>query len=103
MKRVLGLAIVAALLLAADLGQPPGQQWSGRVAVSAIHLYQATLSKWYTRIGVQCRFTPTCSHYGEDVIRRFGAARGGWMAMARVLRCGPWTPMGTSDPPPLST
>lgn len=51
-------------------------------------------------MGVRCRFTPTCSQYGEVVVRQFGATRGGWMALKRVLRCGPWTPMGTYDPPP---
>jgi putative membrane protein insertion efficiency factor len=70
------------------------------VAIGGIHLYQATLSQWYARIGLQCRFTMTCSHYGEEVVRRFGAVRGGWLAMKRVLRCGPWTPYGTVDPPP---
>ena len=70
-----------------------------RAAVGGIHLYQATLSPLYARIGVLCRFTPTCSQYGEEVVRRFGVARGGWLATRRVLRCGPWTPMGTMDPP----
>jgi uncharacterized protein len=98
------LAVVAALLLAAiiDAGRPPASQFMTHTAVGAIHLYQATLSKWYARAGVQCRFTLSCSHYGEAVLRQFGAVRGGWMAMKRVIRCGPWTPMGTSDPPPKS-
>ena len=100
MKRVLAVLIVASVLLALDVRRAPAEQWTARAAVGAIHVYQATLSKWYTRIGVQCRFSPTCSHYGEECIRRFGAARGGWMAMKRVLRCGPWTPLGTADPPP---
>jgi putative membrane protein insertion efficiency factor len=99
-RKLLAVVAVAAVAVIVDLQQTPGQQLSTRTAVGAIHLYQATLSKWYTRAGVQCRFTPTCSHYGEAVIGRFGAARGGWMAMKRVVRCGPWTPMGTSDPPP---
>jgi uncharacterized protein len=102
MKRALAIFIVAFVLLAVDLRQPPAAQWTSHVAISSIHLYQATLSKWYTRIGVTCRFTPTCSHYGEECIRRFGAARGGWMAMKRVLRCGPWTPLGTIDLPPAA-
>jgi putative membrane protein insertion efficiency factor len=101
MKRMMAAVVVVFVLLTLDLQQSPGDQWSARVAVSSIHLYQATLSKWYTRIGVQCRFTPTCSHYGEACIRRYGAARGSWMAMKRVLRCGPWTPAGTVDPPPV--
>jgi uncharacterized protein len=49
---------------------------------------------------VRCRFTMTCSHYGEAVITRFGVARGGAMAIKRILRCGPWTPAGTVDLPP---
>jgi putative membrane protein insertion efficiency factor len=103
MRRWLAGVIVAILLVAIDLGQPPAEQWSTHAAVSAIHLYQMTLSKWYTRIGVRCRFTPTCSNYAEVCLRRFGAVRGGVMAARRVLRCGPWTAMGTVDPPPLGS
>ena len=102
MKRLLAAGFIVAIVLVVDLRQPPPDQWSSRVAVATIHVYQATLSKWYARMGMQCRFTPTCSHYGEDCIRRFGAARGGWLAMKRVLRCGPWTPVGTVDPPPAA-
>lgn len=85
--------------IAIDFRRPPSSQWSTRAAVAGIHLYQATLSPVYDRVGVQCRFTPTCSHYGEAVISRFGIVRGGWLAATRVLRCGPWTPMGTKDLP----
>ena len=51
------------------------------------------------RIGLRCRFTPTCSRYGETVIARDGAVRGGWKTVKRIARCGPWTPLGTVDPP----
>jgi hypothetical protein len=94
--------IVVVLVVVVDLRQPPADQWSSGVAIASIHLYQATLSKWYLSMGMQCRFTPTCSHYGEECIRRFGAARGGWLAMKRLLRCGPWTPLGTVDSPPAA-
>jgi len=87
-------------VLAADLSRSPAAQVSTRAALAGIHAYQAVLSPLYARVGVQCRFTPTCSHYGEAVVREFGVARGGWLAITRVLRCGPWTPMGTEDPPP---
>lgn len=104
-RTVRTLAIVACVIGAGaiDLRRPPSSQWSTRAAVAGIHVYQATLSPLYGRMGVQCRFTPTCSHYGEAVIRRFGIVRGGWMATRRVLRCGPWTPMGTTDLPPTGT
>jgi uncharacterized protein len=91
---------VIVLALVVDLRRAPADQLSTRALVGGIHLYQATLSPLYGRMGVQCRFTPTCSHYGEACARQFGALRGGWLAMKRVLRCGPWTPMGTIDPPP---
>jgi putative membrane protein insertion efficiency factor len=83
-----------------DLRRPPSAQWSTAAAVGSIHLYQATLSPVYEKLGVQCRFTLTCSHYGEAVVKKFGVMRGGWMAAKRVLRCGPWTPVGTIDLPP---
>jgi putative membrane protein insertion efficiency factor len=97
------VAIAAAVLVIAatfDLRRPPAEQWSTRTALAGIHAYQATLSPLYDRMGVRCRFTPTCSVYGEAVIRRFGVMRGGWMATRRVFRCGPWTPAGTRDEPP---
>ena len=102
MKRVFAASALLVLLLAIDLQQPAGDQWSARLAVGSIHLYQATLSRWYSRLGIQCRFSPTCSHYGEEAIRRLGTARGGYLAMKRVFRCGPWTPLGTYDPPPAA-
>lgn len=95
------LLVVMAAAGAADLARDPGQQLSARVAVAGIHAYQATASRLFSASGVTCRFDPTCSHYGEAVIRRYGLVRGGWLAGRRVLRCGPWTPLGTLDPPPI--
>ncbi|HET9703394.1 MAG TPA: membrane protein insertion efficiency factor YidD [Vicinamibacterales bacterium] len=101
MKTRLWVASAIVLLaIALDLRRPPAAQLTTRAAIAGIHVYQSTLSPLYARAGLQCRFTPTCSHYGEAVIRRFGAMRGGWMTAKRILRCGPWTPAGTADPPP---
>jgi uncharacterized protein len=88
------------IAIALDLRRPPSAQWSTAAAVGSIHLYQATLSPIYAKLGVQCRFTPTCSHYGEAVVKKFGVMRGGWLAAKRVLRCGPWTAAGSTDLPP---
>jgi uncharacterized protein len=94
---------VTGVLIVADLTRPPGSQVATRALLAAIDVYQVTLSPLYARAGVMCRFKPTCSHYGEAVIREFGAIRGGWMALRRVLRCGPWTPAGTEDQPPANS
>jgi putative membrane protein insertion efficiency factor len=69
------------------------------IAIGSIHTYQRLLSPVATRIGLRCRFTPTCSRYAEIVIARDGVVRGGARALARIARCGPWTPQGTRDPP----
>ncbi len=52
-----------------------------------IYLYRVTLSPL---IGNSCRFYPTCSHYAEDALRKYGALKGSTMAARRVLRCHPW-------------
>lgn len=37
-----------------------------------------------------CRYAPTCSEYGIQAVRKYGAFKGGWMAIKRILRCHPW-------------
>ena len=69
------------------------------LALESIHVYQRTLSPAAARLGIRCRFTPTCSRYAEAVIARDGVMRGGWKTVRRVARCGPWTAVGTFDPP----
>ena len=102
MKVRIGAAIAIVLIaIALDLRRPPADQLTTRATIGAIRVYQATLSPLYNRLGVQCRFTVTCSHYGEAVIRKYGVLSGGWMAAKRILRCGPWTPAGTVDLPPV--
>jgi uncharacterized protein len=93
---LLAAVLVAGGLLAVDLSRPPPAQVTGRLAVAAIRWYQATLS---SRLGGQCRFTPTCSQYAVAVYARHGFVGGSWRTAKRIARCGPWTPKGTVDPP----
>jgi uncharacterized protein len=90
------LCLVAGGLLGCDLSRPPERQLTTRAAVSAIGWYKGALSR---RLGTHCRFTPSCSDYALAVIRRHGAGRGGWLTAKRLVRCGPWTRMGTVDLP----
>ena len=46
-----------------------------------------------------CRFTPTCSQYALEALRRHGAIKGSWLAIKRLLRCNPWGGSGY-DPVP---
>jgi uncharacterized protein len=91
--------LLVAGLLAVDLARPPASQASARLLLGGIHLYQATLSPHMAALGVQCRFRPTCSHYAEGAIARHGALSGSLRTAWRIVRCGPWTPLGTYDPP----
>lgn len=61
-----------------------------RVGQGLVRLYRYTLSPL---IGYDCRHLPTCSHYSEEAIGRFGLWAGSWMTLARLCRCHPW---GTS-------
>ena len=61
-----------------------------------IHLYQWTLRPW---LGWPCRHLPTCSAYGDEAIARFGLWAGGWMTLARLLRCNPWGTSGVDNVP----
>ena len=46
-----------------------------------------------------CRYQPSCSAYAITAIQRYGAARGGWLALKRICRCHPWGGQGP-DPVP---
>jgi putative membrane protein insertion efficiency factor len=46
-----------------------------------------------------CRYYPTCSNYAIEAIDKYGAMKGGWLAVRRILRCHPFRP-GGFDPVP---
>ena len=66
------------------------------IMIGFIKLYQWTLSPL---IGRACRYTPTCSNYGLEAIRKYGPFKGGWLTLKRVLSCNPWGGSGY-DPVP---
>lgn len=67
------------------------------ILLGIIRLYQMTLSR---ALPPTCRFTPSCSQYSFEAIDRYGALRGGWMAVKRISRCHPFSP-GGYDPVPV--
>lgn len=66
-----------------------------------IFVYRHTLSGL---VGYNCRHLPTCSAYADEAIGRYGLWAGGWMTLARLLRCQPWGTSGIDlvpeRPPP---
>lgn len=61
-----------------------------------IRLYQFLLSPL---LGASCRYTPTCSQYGLEAIKKYGPFKGGWITLKRIGRCNPWGGHG-HDPVP---
>jgi putative membrane protein insertion efficiency factor len=64
--------------------------------ISLIRIYQFLISPW---IGQHCRFFPSCSNYAIEAIQRFGAGRGAYLTIRRLLKCHPWH-HGGIDPVP---
>lgn len=52
-------------------------------------------------LGTNCRHVPTCSAYATEAIDKNGAWKGGWLALARILRCHPWGTHGFDPVPDL--
>ncbi|WP_046368445.1 membrane protein insertion efficiency factor YidD [Flavihumibacter petaseus] len=61
-----------------------------------IRIYQWGISPL---LGPKCRYTPTCSHYALQALRKYGLWKGGWLAIKRIGRCHPWGGSGY-DPVP---
>ena len=61
-----------------------------------IRAYQLTLS---SLVGQNCRHMPSCSTYASEAIARHGAWAGGWMALARIIRCRPGGTHGIDEVP----
>lgn len=64
--------------------------------IAAIRGYQLTLGKLLPPL---CRFSPSCSRYAIEAIRRHGPGKGSWLSFRRLLKCHPLHPGGI-DPVP---
>jgi putative membrane protein insertion efficiency factor len=71
-------------------------RWLGYPLIWLIRLYQYTLSPW---LGGRCRYTPTCSQYGIEALKKYGLLKGGYLTVKRVLSCHPYGGHGY-DPVP---
>jgi putative membrane protein insertion efficiency factor len=86
-----------ALLSAAALSRTARRSSrADRAVLTAIRGYRRISPRLPTR----CRFTPTCSAYGQLAIERYGLRVGARMTAARLARCRPGVPYGTADPVP---
>ena len=68
-----------------------------KIFLSFIRFYQHAISPLFP---ARCRFRPTCSAYAYEAIQKYGALKGGWLALKRFLRCHPFYKGDIYDPVP---
>lgn len=69
---------------------------AARALLTTIRFYQKGVSPW---LGANCRYRPTCSAYAYQAVQKYGAVKGSFLAIKRILRCHPFRP-GGYDPVP---
>ena len=68
-----------------------------RLFLSLIRFYQKHISPYCPP---RCRYYPTCSAYAVEAIEKYGALKGSWLALKRILRCHPFSKHDRYDPVP---
>ena len=68
-----------------------------QILLKMIYFYQRNISPYRPAC---CRFTPTCSAYALEALHKYGAIKGGWLALKRLLRCNPFYKGDYYDPVP---
>ncbi len=66
-----------------------------RLLIKLVKLYQRMPLKSHNK----CRFIPTCSNYSIMVLEEFGAIKGSWLTIKRIIRCNPFNKGGIDLPP----
>lgn len=57
------------------------------VLILLIKFYQVSISPLFPN---SCRYTPTCSQYAIEALKKYGVLKGTWKALKRIIRCNPW-------------
>ena len=67
------------------------------VLLALVRFYQRRISPL---VPARCRYIPTCSEYARQALEKYGAAKGGFLALKRFLRCHPFHKGDLYDPVP---
>lgn len=72
------------------------RKFLSKIFLMLIYFYKYAISPLFPPA---CRYTPTCSEYAVEVIKKYGPFKGLWLAFRRISRCHPWGGHGY-DPVP---
>lgn len=67
-----------------------------KILIGFIKFYQYSISPL---LGANCRYSPTCSNYSIEAVKKYGPLKGGWLSLKRFISCNPWGGSGY-DPVP---
>jgi putative membrane protein insertion efficiency factor len=67
-----------------------------KIMIGIIRFYQYVISPY---LPPSCRYTPSCSAYGIEALKKYGPFKGGWLTIKRIASCNPWGGSGY-DPVP---
>lgn len=67
-----------------------------KLLIGIIRFYQLAISPY---LPPSCRYTPSCSVYGIEALKKYGPIKGGWLTIKRIASCNPWGGSGY-DPVP---
>ena len=68
-----------------------------KIFLAIIRFYRRNISPYTS---AKCRYFPTCSAYAYEAIEKYGARKGGFLALKRFLRCHPFSKRDPYDPVP---
>jgi len=67
-----------------------------KIMIGGIRFYQYAISPY---LPASCRYSPSCSAYGIEALKKHGPFKGGWLTIKRIASCNPWGGSGY-DPVP---
>lgn len=68
-----------------------------KILICIIKIYKKTLSPFFEFFGIKCKYYPTCSEYTKQAIEKYGALKGSFLGIKRILKCNPFS-KGGYDP-----
>jgi putative membrane protein insertion efficiency factor len=95
--RLRWVVLIVLTLFIVDGLRPPASQLSAIIYLRLVRQYQLYVSPTLSR-RIHCRFTPSCSAYSSEAVRRYGIIRGGVLTVRRLIKCNPWQRPNTPDP-----
>ena len=65
-----------------------------RLLLFLLKIYKKYISPIFKSIGIECKYYPTCSEYMRQAIEKYGALKGTFLGIKRLLRCNPFSSCG---------